>query len=61
MTEEIAERIDAAPVLGEFIHSQLTQKIEDSHFLNQKYIKEYQHATANKKPSVPGYHCMQQL
>ena len=59
--EEIAERIDGAPVLGEFIHSQLTPKIEDSHFFNQKYIKECQHATANKKPSVPRYHYMQKL
>ena len=61
VAEEIAERIDGAPVLGEFIHSQLTPKIEDSHFFNQKYIKEYQHATAIKKPSLPVYHYMQKL
>ena len=61
VAEEIAERMDGAPVLDEFIHSQLTPKIEDSHFFNQKYIKEYQHATANKKLSVPGYHYMQKL
>ena len=27
VAEEIAERIDGAPVLGEFIHSQLTPEI----------------------------------
>ena len=59
VAEEIAERIDGAPLIGECIHSQLTPKIIDSHFFNQKYIKAYQHATATKKLSVPGYHYMQ--
>ena len=59
VAEEIAERIDGAPLMGECIHSQLTPKIKDSHFFNQKYIKAYQQPTVTKKPSVPGYHCMQ--
>ena len=59
VAEEIAERIDGAPLIGECIHSQLTPKIKDSHFFNQKYIKAYQHATATKKLSVPGHHYMQ--
>ena len=50
---------DVFLVLGEFIGAQLRPVLENSHFLNKAYVKEYQHATAGEKPCVPGYHYMQ--
>ena len=61
VAEEIAERIDGAPVLGEFIEAQLTPREDRIFFFNKVYVKEYQQATASNKPSVPGYSYLKKL
>lgn len=61
VAEEIAERINGAPVLGEFIDSQLTPNEDVSFFFNTVYVKEYQQSSASARPTVPGYHYMKKL
>lgn len=61
VSEELAERIDGAPVLGEFIEDWRPLHLKIGIFFKQAYVKEYQHATAGNMPSVPGYHYLQKL
>ena len=52
VAEEIAERIDGAPVLGEFIEARLTPNTDSIFFFNKEYVKEYQQSSASTKSLV---------
>ena len=41
ITNQVAERIDGAPVLSEFIHGIESQRPEDSFFFNDNYLSQY--------------------
>ena len=55
VAEIVRERVDDAPVLGDFISALLAEK-NDGHnfFFNKTYLKEHQNAAQQKKSDVPG-------
>ena len=54
VSEQIAERIDDAPVLKENIHSYLMETSEELFFFNKPYIDSYRDASEKTKDKVPG-------
>ena len=55
VAEELANRIDGAPVFNEYIHSFVTEKPSDAFFFNRKYLKEFNRKSGNPRKEVPGY------
>ena len=54
VANQLAERIDGAPVLSEFIHGCVSEKTEDSFFFNEDYLSKYMSATKNVRSHLPG-------
>ena len=54
VSEQIAERIDDAPVLKEYIHCLLSETSEELFFVNKPYIDSYRDASEKTKDKVPG-------
>ena len=54
VSEQIVERIDDAPVLREYIHSHLSETLEELFFFNKPYIDSYRDAFEKTKGKVPG-------
>ena len=54
VSEQIAERIDDAHVLKEYIHSHLSETSEELFFFDKPYIDSYRDASEKTKDKVPG-------
>ncbi len=61
VASQLAERIDGAPVLSEFIHSCVSEKPEDSFFFNEDYLSKYISATKNIRSHLPGSACFNKI
>ena len=58
---QIAERIDDAPVLKEYIHSHLSETSEELFFFNKPYIDSYRDASEKMKDKVSGSSYIQKI
>ena len=62
VTQEVADRIEGAPVLKEFMKSFLTPKVDDQFFFNKEHLDEYfSTSSVAVKKSVPGYNYIQKI
>ena len=50
----VAERIDEAPVLNEYINSRVSELPEELFFFNSTELYTYRSASGNNKMQVPG-------
>ena len=51
---QLAERIDGAPVLSDYIHARVSERAEDSFFFNGEYLSEYMKKSVNNRIDMPG-------
>lgn len=56
VSQDIASRIDDAPVLSSYIKSLVTEKEQDSFFFNKDQLQEFGRASDVQKQNVTGYH-----
>ena len=62
VAQEVADRIEGAPVLKEFMKSFLTPKVDDQFFFNKEHLDEYfSTSSVAVKKSVPGYNYIQKI
>jgi hypothetical protein len=62
IANELVQRIDGAPVLGEYIHCKLSNKADDMFFFNKDYLVEFQNsASQEKRKEVPGSGYMEKI
>ena len=61
VANEIAARIDDAPVHSEYIKCFVAHKGEDGLFFNQDYLKEYMSKSGERKKDVPGAAYMKKI
>ena len=54
VSKQVAERIDDAPVLKEYINSKLSETPEELFFFNSCELECYGNASENSKSKVPG-------
>ena len=53
VASQLAERIDGAPVLSDYIHASVSERAEDS-FFNGEYLSEYMKKSVNNRNDMPG-------
>ena len=62
VAQEVADRIEGAPVLKEFMKSFLTPKVDDQFFFNKEHLDEYfSTSSVAVKKSVPRYNYIQKI
>ena len=54
VASQLAERIDGAPVLSDYIHASVSERAEDSFFFNGEYLSEYMKKSVNNRNAMPG-------
>ena len=54
VASQLAERIDGAPVLSDYIHASVSERAEDSFFFNGEYLSEYMKKSVNNRNDMPG-------
>lgn len=55
VADDLANRVDGAPVLSSFIHGLVSFQSDDHFFFNKKELKVYNSASDATKKDVPGY------
>ena len=61
VAKELVNRIDGAPVLGEYINCQLSEQPKKLFFFNKEGLEAHQHGTAEKKKTIPGSGYIQKI
>ena len=56
VAQDVASRIDDAPVLSSYIKSFVTEKEQDAFFFNKDQLQEFARAPEGQKKNVAGYH-----
>ena len=57
VAKEIRDRLDDAPVMGEYVKSFLTDKDDKGFFYGHQYLKAFiENINKNSQTNVPGYH-----
>ena len=51
---QLAERVDGAPVLSDYIHARVSERAEDSFFFNGEYLSAYMKKSVNNRNNTPG-------
>ena len=54
VASQLAERVDGAPVLSDYIHARVSKRAEDSFFFNGEYLSEYMKKSVNNRNDTPG-------
>ena len=54
VSNELAKRMDGAPILGEYIYCQLSEKLDEMFFFNKEKLDAQQQAVVEKKDLVIG-------
>ena len=52
--KQVAERIDDAPVLKDYISSRVSESLEELFFFNASELNTYRNASENSKAEIPG-------